>query len=202
MVGLSRSNNQATLPSRIPTFLLTLAIAMISSGCSIMAPPYSPSPENLQLLRDGGKYTACVAEFGSQPGEQNENPISIRGNTINSPYNGSYAGYLAEALRQELAMAGKWSQSAETAVTGTVLTNTVHAPPASTGTVDIKVRFAVVRGSRKSYEQDKSVHHEFPSEFAGPIAIPRAIQEYQFAVHKLLAELYRDQAFVAALKSH
>lgn len=202
MVKSPRSNKQTTSPSRIPTLLLMSAIATISSGCSVMGPPYSPSPKNVQSLRDGGKYTVRVAEFGSQPGEQNENPLSIRGNTINSPYYGSYAGYLSEALRQELAMAGKWSQSAETSVTGTVLTNTVHVPPSSTGTIDIKVRFAVLRDSRKPYEQEKSVHHEFPSEFAGPVAIPRAIQEYQFAVHKLLAELYRDQAFIAALKSH
>lgn len=175
MVKSPRSNKQTTSPSRIPTVLLMSAIATISSGCSVMGPPYSPSPENVQSLRDGGKYTVRVAEFGSQPGEQNENPLSIRGNTINSPYYGSYAGYLSEALRQELAMAGKWSQSAETSVTGTVLTNTVHVPPSSTGTIDIKVRFAVVRDNRKPYEQEKSVHHEFPSEFAGRVAIPRAI---------------------------
>ena len=83
-------------------------------------------------------------------------------------------------------------------MTNTVLTNTVHVPPPSTGTVDTKVRFAVVRNSLKPYEQEMSVHPEFPSEFAGPVAIPRAIQEYQFAVHKLLAELYCDQAFIAA----
>lgn len=200
MVPLPRTNHAISPRCILPSLLLT-AIALITSGCTLMAPPYSPSPENVQLLRDGGKETVRVAGFGSQPGEQNENPVTIRGNTINSPYHGSYAGYLAEALRQELAIAGRWSQSADTAVTGTVLTNTVHAPPAGTGTVDIKVRFAVLRGSMKPYEQEKSVHHEFPSEFLGPIAIPRAIQEYQFAVHKLLASLYRDQAFVAALKS-
>lgn len=176
MVELRRSKKgRALSPGRFPTCLLMAAIGIITSGCTLMAPQYSPSMENVQSLRDGGEFAARVAEFGSQPGEQNENPLSIRGNTILSPYNGSYAGYLAEALRQELALAKKWSESAETSVTGTVLTNTVLAPPAGTGTVDIKVRFAVLRGSRKPYEQEKSVHHRFPSEFAGPIAIPRSI---------------------------
>lgn len=177
-----------------------IALVLSSSACTIMAPQYTPSTANVQSLRDSGAYAARVTEFGAEPGQSNENPLTIRGNTFLSPYDGSYAGYLAEALRQELALARKWSASADTAITGTVLVNTVSAPVASPGTADIRVRFTVMHGSQKRYEQEKGVHHEFPSAFLGPIAIPRAVQEYQIAVQQLLGTLYGDQAFIAALK--
>lgn len=194
------SNPALSRHRRAASTLAIMAMVLSTSACTIMAPQYTPSPQNLQFLRDGGAYSAWVGEFGAEPGQQNENPITIRGNAILSPYNGSYAGYLAEALRQELALAKKWSQSADTNITGTVLVNTVNAPASGSGTVDISARFAVMRGSQKRYEQVKSVHHEFPSEFVGAIAILRAIQEYQVAVTKLLGSLYGDQAFIAALK--
>lgn len=185
---------------RVMTSLAAVAMTFSSVGCAMMAPQYVPLLENVQTLRDGGAYSAQVTEFGSQPGQQNENPLSIRGNTIASPYSGSYAGYLGEALRQELALAKKWSQSADTTVTGTVLANTVDGSGMNTGTVDIAVRFAVKRGIQVRYEQVKSMHHEFPSAFAAAVAVPRAMQEYQVAVQKLLGTLYADQAFITALK--
>jgi hypothetical protein len=196
--SISKSSTVRGRP--IAGILAIMALVLGSSACTLMAPHYTPSTGNVQSLRDGGAYLARVSDFRSEPGQNNENPLTIRGNTILSPYNGSYAGYLAEALRQELALAKKWSDSADTAITGTVLGNVVNAPVSSTGTVDIRVRFAVTRGSQKRYEQVKSVYHEFPSEFVGAIAIPRAVQEYQVEVQKLLGSLYGDQAFIAALK--
>jgi hypothetical protein len=181
------------------SILTALVVTLGNTGCTMMAPQYAPLLENVQTLRDGGTYSAQVTEFGSQPGQQNENPLSIRGNTIVSPYSGSYASYLAEALRQELALAKK-SQSADTTVTGMVLRNTVDGSGMNTGTADIAVRFVVKRSNQVRYEQVKSVHHEFPSAFAAAVAVPRAMQEYQVAVQKLLGTLYADPAFVTAVK--
>lgn len=185
---------------RAMSVLAALLVTLGNTGCTMMAPQYAPLLENVQTLRNGGMYSAQVAEFDSQPGQQNENPLSIRGNTIVSPYGGNYAGYLAEALRQELALAKKWSQSADTTVTGMVLRNTVDGSGMNTGTADIAVRFVVKRSNQVRYEQVKSVHHEFPSAFAAAVAVPRAMQEYQVAVQKLLGTLYADPAFFAAVK--
>jgi hypothetical protein len=64
------------------SILTALVVTLGNTGCTMMAPPYAPLLENVQTLRDGGTYSAQVTEFGSQPGQQNENPLSIRGNTI------------------------------------------------------------------------------------------------------------------------
>lgn len=180
--------------------LALVAVALAGTGCTIMAPQYSASPENVQTLRDGGAYSVKVKSFDSQSGKQNENPLSIRGSSMQSLYSGSYAAYLSEALREELALAKKLSPSSDTAITGTIMTNTIDASGFNVGTIDIAVRFAVTRGTQTRYEQVKNVHHEFPSSFAGAIAIPRAVQEYQFAVQKLLAALYSDKSFITAIQ--
>jgi hypothetical protein len=185
---------------RFNTALLALAISVLSSGCAMIAPQYTASLDNVQSLKDSGNFTAKVGEFTGSKNKAYNNPISIRGSTLASPYDSSYANYVAGALKQELSLAKKLSPDSSTEISGTVLKNDIDATGASVGWALIEARFIMKRGGEVRYDHVKSVKHEFPSSFAGAVAIPKAVQEYPVAVQKLLNQLYTDKAFVEALK--
>lgn len=185
---------------RSMTIAMALAVAIFSTGCSMMAPQYTASLDNVQKLKDAGAYTAKVGNFSSAPDKDNANPISLRGSSMVSPYQESYAAYLAEALKQELDLAKRLSPDASIEITGTLLKNDVDASGMSVGTVDLQARFVVMRSGAVRYDAVKTVRSEFPSAFAAAIAIPRAVQEYPIGVQRLLGQLYADKAFVDALK--
>lgn len=185
---------------RSMTIAMALAVAIFSTGCSMMAPQYTASLDNVQKLKDAGAYTAKVGNFSSAPDKDNANPISLRGSSMVSPYQESYAAYLAEALKQELDLAKRLSPNASIEITGTLLKNDVDASGMSVGTVDLQARFVVMRSGAVRYDAVKTVRSEFPSAFAAAIAIPRAVQEYPIGVQRLLGQLFADKAFVDALK--
>ena len=187
------------------SFARALAVAVVlgsaarSSGCSLVAPRYTASLDNVQKLKDGGVSPVKVGAFHSDPGKDNPAAISLRGSSLASPYNNSYAEYLAEALKQELSMAGKLAPDAQIEVTGALQKNDISIP-ISTGTGDITARFIVTRGGAVRYDQVKSIHDQWDSSFVGAVAIPRAQEQYPLMVQKLLAALYADPAFLDALK--
>lgn len=186
--------------NRLRTLLLLVFSVILSTGCSVMAPQYSASLDNVQTLKDSGNYAAKVGEFTSGKDKGNANPISLRGSSLSSPYQNSYSNYLAEAVKQELSLAHKFSSSADVEVSGMLVKNDLDASGISVGRGEIEARFVVKKDNQIRYDQVKAVSHEWPSSFVGAIAIPRAIQEYPSLVQKLLAALYADNAFLSALK--
>lgn len=185
---------------RLTAILMALAVTMLSTGCSMMAPQYTASLDNVQRLKDAGDFRAKVGNFAAAPDKANANPISLRGSSLTSPYSDSYAAYVAEAIRQELDLAQRMSTDAGTEITGTLLKNDIDASGMSVGFVDLQARFVVKRSGAVRYDAVKTVRSEFPSSFAGAVAIPRAVQEYPVGVQKLLGQLYADKAFMDALK--
>jgi hypothetical protein len=185
---------------RYITTPLALVVVALSTGCSMMAPQYTASLDNVQTLKDSGNYTAKVGNFIASKDPAYANPIKIRGSSLASPYQDSYASYVAEAIKQELSLAKKLSSDASVEISGTILKNDIDASGFAVGWAEIQARFVMMRGGQVRYDQVKSVKHEFPSSFVGSVAIPKAVQEYPVAVQKLLAQLYTDKAFVEALK--
>lgn len=183
-------------------FLLTLVtlLGTVASGCSMMAPQYSASIENVQRLKEGGNIAAKVGKFDSNADRANANSISLRGSSLMSPYENSYAVYLAEAIKQELSLAGKMQSDVDIEISGGLLKNDIDASGFSTATGDIEAKFIVKKGEKVLYSQIKTIHHEWESSFVGAVAIPRAQQEYPVLVQRLLAALYADQDFLKALK--
>ena len=183
------------------SFLLVAVLATtLCSGCAMLAPRYNASLENVQKLKDSGMQPAKVGKFTSTPDKGNANPISIRGNSLNSPYEGSYASYLAQALQQELSLAGKLAPDAQTEISGTLQKNDINVPPTGSASGDLAARFVITRGGQTRYDQVKSIHDEWDSSFVGAIAIPRAQERYPTLVQKLLAGLFADPAFLEAVK--
>jgi hypothetical protein len=179
--------------------ILVIASAVLDGGCALVAPRYTASLENVQVIKDAGIQAVKVGAFDSTPGKDNANPISLRGSSLASPYDGSYSNYLAEAIRQELSLTGKLSPDAQIAVSGTLQKNDINIP-VSSGTGDLEARFVVTRSGVIRYAQVKSMHDEWDSSFIGGIAIPRAQARYPVMMQRLLAALFADPAFMEALK--
>lgn len=186
--------------NRFISFAMAASIAMASTGCAMIAPQYTASLDNVQTLKDSGTQVAKVGAFTAVADKANANPISIRGSTLASPYQESYANYVAEAIKQELSLAKKLSPDATVEITGTLLKNDIDASGFTTGTADVEARFVVKRANVVNFDKVKSAHIEFPSSFAGAIAIPRAVQAYSDVVQKLLTTLYADPAFISAIR--
>lgn len=180
--------------------LLCMTATVFSSGCSLMAPRYTASIDNVQKIKDADIQPVKIGTFESIPGDGNNNPISIRGSSLASPYDSSYAKYIAEALRQDLELAGKLASDAKIEISGGLQKNDINIPPIGSGTGELEVRFTVRRAGEIKYDQVKSIHDTWDSSFVGAVAIPRAQARYPVMVQKLLAKLYADPAFIDALK--
>jgi PBP1b-binding outer membrane lipoprotein LpoB len=176
-----------------------LFLAAFLSGCSFTAPPYSPQVDNVAKLQDAGPVK--VGEFTTAPKPRNSSDtISLRGSKMHSPINDSYSAYLADALKQELSLAEKVSDTSTTEVTGTLQKNDLDATGFSKGEGEIEARFVVTKAGTVSYDQVKSAQTTWKSSFIGSVAIPAAIQAYPALVQKLLDSLFSDPAFINALK--
>lgn len=181
-------------------FSLAVLLTTLTSGCALVAPRYNASLDNVQKLKDSGMQPAKVGNFTSTPGKDNPNPISIRGSSLTSPYEGSYAKYLAQALQQDLSLAGKLAPDAQTEFSGALEKNDISVPPVGSASGDLAARFVITRSGQTRYDQVKTIHDEWDSSFVGAIAIPRAQERYPVMVQKLLSELFSDPAFLQAVK--
>ncbi|SOY67321.1 conserved hypothetical protein [Cupriavidus taiwanensis] len=183
---------------RIKISLALGALGFILSGCSVVAPPYPPSLDNVQTLKNSGAAPARVGTF-TESGSGVKHPISLRANSLVSPYGSTWSAYISEAVTRELTMAGKMSPNADVVISGTLLRNEID-PAIVTASGDVSARFIVRKGDTVRYDQVKSVHREWESSFAAAVAIPKAVTEYGYTVQALLAMLYADPAFLDALK--
>lgn len=176
-----------------------LAAAIVSTGCAFQAPGYQPSLDNVEILKQKAAPTA-IGAFVVQAGAVGADAISLRGNSMRSAVGSDYAAYLAEALRQELVMAGKLDPASKVQISGVLLKNDVDASGFSTATGEIEARFSVHRDGALAYEKTLRVDDSWESSLAGPVAIPKAVQQYPLLVQKLLNRLVSDAQFINAIR--
>jgi len=170
-----------------------------TSGCAVNAPAYSPSITNVSTLKNNGTAPIAVGAFSVKSGVPGATTLSLRGNPMSSAIGGNYAGYLAEALRSELELARRIDPKATIEITGVLTRNELDAGIAK-GTGLIEARFVVRRDGQVKFDKIKNASAEWESAFAGPVAIPKAAQNYPLLVQSLLAALYGDADFQAALR--
>lgn len=177
-----------------------IVVAIVLSGCAMNAPQYSARMDNVIKLKDAEFRDAKVADFSSLPAKDNANPISLRADRLESPYGNSYSAYLTEAIKQELTLAGKYSQASNVEISGELQKNELNAGSFTTGDGLIAARVVVRKGGQVAYDQVKSATITWPSSFVGAVAIPAAAQSYPKLVQTLLDTLFSDKAFLDALK--
>ena len=177
-----------------------LVTAALASGCAIQATVYQPSIANVEQLKKLDPPPIKVGAFQVKPGAEGGSSISLRGNPMQSPVGGDYAAYLADALRQELVLAGKFKPDAGIDVRGELLKNDIAAGGFSTNSGEIEARFIVLRGNEERYNNVLRASDSWESSFIGAVAIPKAQQQYPVLVQKLLAALFGDARFQAAIR--
>jgi len=176
-----------------------VAIAGIS-GCAVPAPAYSPSIANVSTLKNNGTAPVAVGGFSVKTGTPGASTLSVRGHPMSTAVGSDYAGYLAEALRSELELARRSDPKATIEITGVLTRNELDGDGILKGVGLIEAQFVVRREGQIKFDKVKSGSAEWESSFAGAIAIPKAVQNYPVMVQSLLAALYSDADFQAALR--
>jgi hypothetical protein len=175
----------------------SLAIAaLILQGCGVAMPRYEANFDNVQAL----KNQAPLAKLNSPAvvADKGQDSISARANPIRSP-EGSISKHVQKALEDELRLAGLLDPSVARHLDVQLRQSRLDAP-IGTGSGAISADFNLREGERSLYSGSKTVTSTWDSSFVGAIAIPAAANAFNPLVRKLLAELYQDPAFIAAMK--
>jgi len=180
------------------TALIGVALVAILSGCAAMAPNYNTSPASAQKLQAAKVQPAKVGDFTADKNAANTS-IALRASTM-EPAQGTYAKYLADAIKNELELVKLYSAASTTEISGVLIRNEMNTGLAATGEGLMEAKFVVRRDGAVRFDKTKQAHIEWDSNFLGAIAIPRAQREYPRLVQALVAELFSDSDFVAALK--
>ena len=180
--------------------LSALVVFTMLSGCSLMAPNYSASVENAQVLRDSGANKTRVGKFQADPKTGNNDVISLRGSSMTSPVGGKFTEYLEDAIRSELSAARIFDEKSMVEIGGVLIQNDVSVGNMSEGNGIMEARIVVKRDNQVRFDKVKSATITFESSFAGAIAIPRGVESYPNLVQKFLSTLYSDKEFIEALK--
>lgn len=112
----------------------------------------------------------------------------------------SFSEYLHEALRLELARAGRLDLNAGIRVDAVLQKNALDISGFDIGSLEIAARFSVYRNGMVIYDQVKSARKEWGSSFVGAIAIPLARDAYPSVMTQLLGGLFADAQFINAIR--
>jgi hypothetical protein len=172
-----------------------IVLTVLLSGCSIMAPNYSPSVKSVQAIKNSGSAPVTLSKASVT--KPTLNKVSLRGNQLKSPY-GNYSSYVEQALKKELGDAGLLDEKSKVVI-GTVLTKNDIDPSMSKGVGNIAAIFSVTNDGKKVFEKEITAHEEWPSSFVGAIAIPNAANAYPTLVNHLITNLFNDKDFLKAI---
>lgn len=178
--------------------LTSTGVCALFVGCAGPSPSYSPSIDNVELLKKGGLETMKVGQVGVTPGMPGASAISLRGSSMVSVVGTHYGDYLASALRQELELAKRQDPQSKLEVSGVLVKNNIDAGGISTNEGQIEARFIVKRADQVTYDKVKKAELHWNSAFAGAVAIPLAANNYSVMVQNLLSSLFSDPDFMTA----
>jgi hypothetical protein len=190
------------MKSRNTSLALTAALAgavVFLSGCAAKAQYYQLSLDNVSLIKSAPKSMA-VGAFTVNAATTGASSIGLRASSMESPVGANFAAYLADALRQELSMAGKLDTGSAIEISGLLLKNDIAAGGISTNSGEIEARFIVKVAGVQRYDKAHRSELTWESSLMGAIAISKAHQQYPLMVQKLLNQLLSDPAFQAAIK--
>lgn len=177
--------------------LLVAAGTVGLAGCmSMPAPAYQPGIANTERLIGMPAGRVAVGAFDAAPGV--DRPLNVRGSLLQGGADGTFAGYIRDALASELTTAARLDAASGIRIGGTLLHNDLSAATAG-GSARIRLRFTVERDGVRTYEREISVVHGWESSFIGAIAVPAAMDQYAAAVQQLIGALLDDPAFRQAI---
>lgn len=179
-----------------------LAAAALMTGCAQMklGAPVA-SVDNIQKAKASGLAPSAVGEFTLAKGKPAEMDagVSIRSNTLSSPFEQSFAKYLKETLSAELKAAGLLDPASTTVIRGE-LTDSMLDAAIGEGKGALGARFMVVKAGKVVFDKELRTEAKWESSFVGAVAIPRAVNEYTTLHRQLVTKLLDDPQFRAAVK--
>jgi hypothetical protein len=185
------------------TRAVSLAVAAVLTGCAI-APMGSPIPsvQNIGKARAAGMAPIALGEFRLAAGKPValDQSISIRTNTIHSPYGSSFSSYLKETIATDLRAAGLLDEAAPIVLSGQLVDSQIDVP-AGTARAVLAAVFTVTRGGAPVYERELRVQDVWQASFIGAEAVPMGMNHYGQLYRRLTGELLDDPLFRAAVKA-
>jgi hypothetical protein len=179
-------------------FLLVSVLPL--GGCLTTAlEPSSPTFESVRQLQALNALNISVGSITSQQTGQRKNKVlSVRGNTISAPNDGTFADYLKETLKTNLIAAGRFDEKGPVSISGALIDWSV-TENMSTGRAALTANFTMSRGETVIYEKTHSVETTFTSNFIAAIAVPAAFDSFNALFPKLAASVLSDPELKAAL---
>lgn len=178
--------------------LFIVLMVSLVSGCSMNTVQYQPDFNLVNDMKDNDLQKMSVGDISSKNPKVNK--VSIRGSSMVSTFDNSYAKYLEAALREQLQQANLYDFSSTILIAGELLTNKVNAAGFSVGTAEISARFEVLNSDKVIFDKVVTITHEWDSSFVGAIAIPNAQNNYPIAIQKLISKLMTDQDFISSVQ--
>lgn len=177
--------------------VISILPVIFITACSIKAPPYQASLENVQIMK---RAKVEQINVGGITSSKELDSISLRGSKMYSPIEKSYGAYLTQALKDELKLAKLLSETSSTVITGNFITNDIDVSGFSDGTGEASAKFIVTKNEAIIFDKVIVAEHQFDSSFIGAIAIPNGQENYVNLVQLLIKNLFEDKEFINAIQ--
>jgi hypothetical protein len=181
--------------------LMAVCATMLSTGCaSFTAPAYSADYSAIDMLKRSGVGKASVGNVQPDIPTAKVNQVSLRGNPLTAG-DTTFAGYVGRALSSDLRDAGLLDPNSPRRIDLMLLQNEIDISGFSEGKGVIEVELKISNAGRTLLQKKYLTQTTFASSFVGATAIPAGQREYPNLVRALLSDIYRDPAFLQALRA-
>jgi hypothetical protein len=172
------------------------------AACSGPSYVYQSSSYNVDALRLNNANSCRVGNILNAETRDVEDPISFRGlSSFVSPVGDTYGDYITRALKDELMLAGIYSENSPLEISGTMTKHIFDASGTNVGVGDIAVEFVVTSAGTIVYKKTHSVHKEYVTGFNGIEASTNMQRAHTETVEELLNRFYKDPEFIRVMRT-
>ncbi len=179
-----------------------ISVAMLALGLAACAS--MPSAQYQTSIRVGTSLeSGAPASVGkaTAAADVRNDKLTLRGATMtSSATDGTFSGYVREALITELKSANRYSETSTRRIDLQLTKHSVNINGFKEGFADLGARIVVSEGTEVRLEKTFEIKHTWPSAFIGAVAIQAGYDNYPAAVQKLIEQIVADPEFVNAIK--
>jgi len=191
-----RKNNAMKL-----VIIFGLLITLTVTGCAtdmLKTPKYTSDYATIDDLKRQNLSKVVIGAVTPKRLNEKVNNIILRGNPLVSSSK-SYAQYLEDALRRDMADANLLDSKSVVKLSTLLLKNEIDVSDSNTGYGLMEARFTTFRNGYIEYDKFVSAEIQFESSSSSEVAISNARNHYPVLVRALLNKLYSDEEFIDAL---
>jgi predicted small lipoprotein YifL len=180
--------------------VFSLLIYISITGCSVKGSIYTPDNNLTNKLNNYNLQSVNVEKIYNA-NLVNSTSLALRGANLVSPYGSNFQDYLEESLKTQLNLNSLFELNSEITINIKFLSNSVDLWGFSEGNYTLSANFTIIKKGSIVYDETKTIFHTFPSHFVGQIAIENGINNYPFAIQKLISSFLNDSKVLEILKS-